>query len=407
MKIKRPLLLMLILILCHSYWTIACTTAIISGKYTTDGRPLLLKHRDADEVQNKLMFFNDGKYKYIGLVNSSDSLGEEIWAGYNSAGFAIMNSASYNLNIDDSTGLKDREGFIMKQALQRCATAEEFELLLSSLPKPLGVEANFGVIDARGSAVYYETTNFDFIKIDANDPRLAPFGYLIRTNYSFTGTQETGYGYIRYNAAEDLFYHAAAIDNLSYKFLLEEVSRNLKHSLTEKDLIREIPESSVIADFVWFQDYIPRYSSVATVVIQGIKDNEPADLTTMWTILGFPLCSIALPTWIAGGDILPQIVTVNEYGVAPLCDMALQLKKKCFPIERGSGYKYLNLTALLNQEGTGIMQKILPFETEILQESADRLNYWRKDGVSSQEIQQYYRYLDQKVLDFYRNMFDL
>ena len=55
-------------------------------------------------------------------------------------------------------------------------------------------EANFGVIDAQGGAAYYETTNFSFTKIDANDPVVAPFGYLIRTNYSFTGTADDGYG---------------------------------------------------------------------------------------------------------------------------------------------------------------------------------------------------------------------
>jgi hypothetical protein len=127
----------------------------------------------------------------------------------------------------------------------------------------------------------------------------------------------------------------------------------------------------------------------------------------MWTILGFQLCSVAIPTWLAGGEVLPKMLLADQQGVAPLCDMALILKKKCFPIQRGSGKKYLNLTALINQEGTGILQKILPFETEILQECDERLNYWRRDGFNMQDIQQYYGYLDQKVMDFYRNMFDL
>ena len=58
----------------------ACTTAIISGKATIDGRPLLLKHRDSNFFQNKLMYFDDGKYNYIGLVNSEDLEGKEIGA---------------------------------------------------------------------------------------------------------------------------------------------------------------------------------------------------------------------------------------------------------------------------------------------------------------------------------------
>lgn len=40
----------------------ACTTAIISGKYTKNGKPLLWKHRDTWAVNNKIMHFKDGKY---------------------------------------------------------------------------------------------------------------------------------------------------------------------------------------------------------------------------------------------------------------------------------------------------------------------------------------------------------
>ena len=35
----------------------ACTTAIVSGKYTTDGRPLLFKQRDTPQLENKLWLF--------------------------------------------------------------------------------------------------------------------------------------------------------------------------------------------------------------------------------------------------------------------------------------------------------------------------------------------------------------
>lgn len=392
-----------------SFWqsSQACTTAIISGKFTPDGRPLLFKHRDTSHRQNKLMYFEDGKYEYIGLVNSNDSLGNEIWAGCNSTGFAIMNSESYNLNDNDTTSLKDREGFIMKQALQRCASINDFEELLKTIPKPYGVRSNFGVIDALEGAAYIETSNFDFKKIDANDPRVAPFGYLIRTNYSFTGTEQTGYGYIRYSTAQELFYQASAINNLSYKFLLQDISRSLKHSLTTIDLLKEIPESSLRPKFVFFRDYIPRFSSVSSVVVQGVKPNESPLFTTMWTILGFQLCSVAIPVWVAGGEQLPKVMTIDSSGVAPLCDMALKLKRQCFPIQRGSGETYLNLAALLNKEGTGILQMLLPLEMEILMESEEQLSYWRESGMDLLQIEQYYRSLDEKILEHYHNIFGL
>ncbi|NWF49911.1 MAG: hypothetical protein HXY49_05145, partial [Ignavibacteriaceae bacterium] len=114
-------LLVLISIFTGSY-CFACTTAVLSGKATDDGRPLLLKNRDADALQNRLVYFFDGKFKFIGLVNSSDKENQEVWCGFNEAGFAIMNSASYNLKMNDTTKLSDKEVIIMRLALQNCTT---------------------------------------------------------------------------------------------------------------------------------------------------------------------------------------------------------------------------------------------------------------------------------------------
>jgi hypothetical protein len=110
----------------------ACTTAIISGRFTPDGRPLLWKNRDTDDLDNKLMYFTDGRYDYIGLVNSKDSTGKEVWTGMNTAGFAIMNSASYNLNSAEDADAAVNEGKVMRQALQQCATVDDFENFLKN-----------------------------------------------------------------------------------------------------------------------------------------------------------------------------------------------------------------------------------------------------------------------------------
>lgn len=52
----------------------ACTSGIWTGKSTPDGRPLLWKHRDTGELNNRIEFFpagNGRKYSFLGLVNSS------------------------------------------------------------------------------------------------------------------------------------------------------------------------------------------------------------------------------------------------------------------------------------------------------------------------------------------------
>ncbi len=407
MRKLSVLLALLFSLLAGNSVSHACTTAIISGKYTRDGRPLLFKHRDTSKLQNKLMVFTDGKYKYIGLVNSIDSLGSNIWAGVNSAGFAIMNSASYNLNLNDTTKVKDREGIVMKMALQNCATVEDFEEMLRIMPKPLGVEANFGVIDARGGAAYFETGNYSFTKFDVNDPSVAPFGYIIRTNYSYVGAREKDYGLIRYQTAEELFNLASQTHALSVRFLLQDVSRCLKHSLTGRDLTKELPPDGERVRFVDFRDFIPRHSSASTVVVQGVKAGESAALTTMWTILGFQLCSVAIPCWVSGGNQLPQIMTADFPHNAPLCDMALTLKERCFPMKRGSGKYYLNLGAVINQKNDGILQKLRPVEDLIIQKAEDRLEVWRHTGIDARQVQKFYRWVDETVRDAYLKNFGL
>ena len=406
-KFTRILLFMIICTLIKFSTSISCTTAIVSGNFTNDGRPLLFKHRDTGTLQNKLMFFEDGKFEYIGLVNSTDSLGNEIWAGCNSAGFGIMNSASYNLNTNDTTSIKDREGFIMKQALQTCVTVDDFEQLLQNQSKPLGVEANFGVIDANGGAAYFESGNFTYTKIDANDPKIAPFGYVIRSNYSFTGDRENGYGFIRYQTAEKLFYQAAQTNTLSYKFILQKVSRCLKHSLTKIDLTNNLPKNSDESHFVNFRDFIPRNSSASTVVVQGVKKEESSEFTTTWTILGFQLCSVAVPTWVKGGKSLPEILVADETGNAPLCDMALKLKDKCLPLKRGSGKYYLNLTAVMNQNGAGILQKIFPLENKILSLAESYRKLWREKGLNKKQLNEFYKIVDDLVFSEYQKQFGL
>ncbi|MDY0082072.1 MAG: hypothetical protein RBR74_02705 [Ignavibacteriaceae bacterium] len=373
-----------------------CTTAVVSGKATDDGRPLLLKNRDSDFLQNRLVYFFEGRFKFIGLVNSSDKENNEVWSGFNEAGFGIMNSASYNLKIDDTTKISDLEGKIMKLALERCKTLSDFETLLDTMLKPLGVEANFGVIDAEGGAAYYEVNNFSFIKYDANDPETAPNGYLIRTNFSFAGTENKGYGYIRYQTASELFSDKIKNGKLNFKFLINDVPRCLVHSFTETDLSKNLPDETD-NKYVFFRDYIPRYSTTSAVVVQGVKENETPSLTTMWTILGFPLTSIAIPVWLTDDGSLPKILIADETGNAPLCDLALSLKNKVLSKQNDAKENYLNLTSLMNKNNTGVRQKLIPVEDEIMNKAEDKISDWEKTKFNSNEAKDFYNWIDNDI----------
>lgn len=383
-----------------------CTTAVVSGKATEDGRPLLLKNRDASALQNRLVYFFDGKYRFIGLVNSEDKQNSEVWCGFNEAGFGIMNSASYNLKMNDTTKLSDLEGKIMKLALEKCATLEDFEQMLNDLPKPLGVEANFGVIDAKGGAAYYETDNFKFIKYDVNDPSIAPNGYLIRTNFSFAGVDNKGYGYIRYTTASNLFENKIKAGKISFEFLINDVPRCLIHSFTKTDLAQDLPAEN-LEKFVYFRDYIPRHSTSAAIVVQGVKENESASLTTMWTALGFPLTSVVIPIWLLDDGKLPNVLQADDTGNAPFCDLALQLKDKVFSNQNDASENYLNLSVLMNKENTGIRQRLIPVEENALEKSKSLLYKWRSDGINQSEAKQFYEWVDNVLYPQIKNNFSV
>jgi hypothetical protein len=404
----KNILVLSVLFLVFSYLTAeACTSIIISGKNTPDGRPIMWKNRDTDTFQNAIKYFNDGKYNSIGLIDSDDPTGKSIWIGYNSAGFAIMNTASYNLIMGDTIDVKDREGIVMREALMQCATVDEFESFLKNCKKPMGVEANFGVIDAGGAAAYFEVSNFTYKKLDANDPAIAPLGYIIHTNFSFTGDPNSGSGQIRYKTAEDLFYQAAQQNNLTVRFILQDVSRSLWHSLTKTDLKKSCSENPAEQKFMNFTDFIPRYFSSSSVVIQGVNPSENVEYTTMWTVLGFPLTSVVTPLWLCMGKDQPSLVTLDKNGVAPLCDKAIQVKQQLFPIKHSYGENYINVNALYNNSGTGIMQKLKPLDDLIFDETIKKLDAWRSNKNFKKEIPEFYRELDQKVQEQYLVLFGI
>ena len=401
-KYLQPIVISLLIVISIK----PCTTAVVSGKATDNGRPLLLKNRDADALQNKLVYFFDGKFKFIGLVNSDDKDNKEVWCGFNEAGFAIMNSASYNLKMNDTTKLSDKEGIIMRLALQNCATLQDFEKFLNELPKPLGVEANFGVIDANGGAAYYETNNFSFVKYDVNDPSVAPNGYLIRTNYSFAGEENKGYGYIRYQTASQMFESQIKNGKISFEFLINDVPRCLIHSFTKTDLTKNLPEENS-DNYVFFRDYIPRHSTSAAIVVQGVKENELPSLTTMWTILGFPLTSVIIPVWLLEDGTMPKILQADETGNAPLCNAALQLKDKVFSPQNDASENYLNLSALMNKENSGVRQKLIPIEEKILAKAKSILSDFRKNRIDNSKAKEFYNWIDNDVYNEIKLKFKL
>lgn len=361
----------------------ACTSAIISGKLTPDGRPLLWKHRDTGELNNRVDYIaksKDVKYAFIAVVNSPRTEGES-WMGVNEAGFAIINTASTNMHKYDEDG-GDQEGTFMYKALATCKTVKEFEALLKNKKhQPRKVEANFGVIDAEGGAAYFETNSYDYTKYDVNDPTVAPHGFLVYTNFSFTGTPDGGGGYIRYaNAQEKIFGKAIRKDGITPQWIFNNLSRSYYNPLLNVDLTKDLS----LTPGGWFpdSDFIPRKSTASSAVIKGVKKGENPLLSVMWTILGYPPTAVAVPLFVAAGENQPDFVKPNskEDSNCALCDAALARRAKVFPLQRGSGKNYFYFNAVYNAEGTGYLQRLAPIDANIFTTFNEALEKWYSDG---------------------------
>ena len=400
---KKQIFLLITLLSLSANELYACTSAIFTGKVTSDGRPLLWKHRDTGEDNNRIQFFKGEKYTFFGLVNSPDR-DSIIWTGTNSAGFSIMNTASYNLKDDDVKDM-DMEGYLMYKALSVCKTLDDFEKLLNRLPKPLRVEANFGVVDANGGAAYYEVNNKRFVKVDANDPKVAPNGYLIYTNYSYTGRFNEGMGYIRQQNASDIVSKKVMYSKITPQWIFDNLSRSYYHSLLGVDLKES--QYSPEKGSGWFidQDFIPRKSSVASIVIQGVKPGENPEQIIMWSVLGFPPAGVAVPLWLAAGENQPTVMISKEVaGNAYACTKAVELKNRAFPVKRGNGNKYFNFSMIYNSEGTGYMQQLKKSEEEIYKIFTPFIQETRKNGVNKEELYKLYQKADSIITSAYSSI---
>lgn len=311
----------------------ACTSMIVSARASASGRPLLWKHRDSSGDMNFVEHTaaTDSTRAFSALYNGGDSLLLDAWAGVNDAGFAIMNTASYNL-APDTAALRDREGAVMAMALRSCATVADFEHLLATLPRPMGVQANFGVIDSQGGAAYFETHDHGYTRFDADSTAT---GVLIRSNYSYSGTPDAGMGYIRHENARHLAAEAIAAGSVTPELLTEGLSRSFYHSLLGTDCAADTTVRWVVD-----QDFIPRRSSVASVVVEGGAPEE----AVMWTIVGYPPCGHVVP---ATATHVPDELRPTLPGfTSPAAEANARLMRLAFPIARGSGQRYIDMQAL-------------------------------------------------------------
>lgn len=359
----------------------ACTTAVISGKATVDGRPLLWKNRDTTTgLHNEVALLEGGQFQAIAVVNAGQR--GSIWMGVNEAGFCIENSVSRDLAIDEQVK-GPGNGSFMKNALETCRTVADFEKLLeeTNVSGRLTV-ANFGVIDAEGGAILFETGPKTYVKFDANDPEVAPKGYVVRSNFATTAQGldanpapeqlkdlYSGERYLR--ACSLLDSHGDKGITLSH--LVRNCTRDLCDSrLSPLPGSVNGPEGS-LPEVIDTANTISRTTTVSAAVFHGVRPGEDPALTTMWTMLGDPKFSIAVPCWVAAGVADPL---ANAKG-GEIGEIAISMRDWSLTPERDG---------IFSEALPGIWEDLFVAEDKFLSVIAAAKDGWAKEGFTKDQL---------------------
>jgi hypothetical protein len=107
--------------------------------------------------------------------------------------------------------------------------------------------------------------------------------------------------------------------------------------------------------------------TASTILIHGVKEGEDPLRATLWVILGEPICSIALPIWVAAGETPEEVRSGKDAGI---CREAARLQNMLRPLKGRDRREYIDLTRLDNKEGKGWLPGNLKLEKEILTETA-------------------------------------
>lgn len=363
---------------------------------------MLWKNRDTRQTShNELAVLPDGDLFAIGLINAGSEV--SIWMGMNEAGFCIENSLSPDLKDEfyAEGGERLGNGQFMKLALQTCANLDDFrDLLRRTNERGRSTLANFGVIDADGGASLFETGPTTFTEFDANDPTLAPRGYIIRSNFATTahGLHRAGesvnpdiaavnqiYSADRYCRARELF-SAAPAAGIDARYVLRHLARDLADSdgnpipgsvnAIEGSLPKSIDTTATIS----------RTTTVSAAVLQGVRPGEPASLTAMWTMLGDPKFSIAVPCWIGGRTIADPLE--DDRG-AELGELAITLRDWSMNERR---------TAVHTTILPGIWEDLWALEDQLFVEARGLKDRWSAMGFTVAELAESHRSLAAKAM---------
>jgi len=335
LKISCVLMCLLALIFATRTW--ACDVAVVSGKVTTDGKPLIWKNFDNSSSDRQQVAYFPAKksgpggylmvYRFengMKLLNNGSAITPS--GGVNESGFAIAGTSvyqDYNLMAEPV----NINTVLMEEALATCTTLAEFESLLKRWPYyhwGTVISANFVVIDAKGGAALYECFTghlntglnlMQFRKNDANTGKITnQYGWTLkRAQSNFIGFHiMTNYNYyIPWNVGQDRKYRAEALltqlateKRINYRTVMREVAKDVVGKQVQTDLSSETNYSTTYC--------LSRNATRSSIVVSGVASGGNPRLATMWVKLGEPSVGVFVPFFAAARG-TSELARVDTY----------------------------------------------------------------------------------------------
>jgi len=275
----RLSVVILIIIFTANY---PCTIGIIKGDLTDTGRPMIWKTRDSSNTVNYPVYDDSGLYPFIGLTHDVNP--EQTWAGVNTAGFALLNALS--LDLEGPSGLEN--GYLITHALKNFATLVQFEAYLDATNSPeRRLNGNFAAIDALGNGAMYEIANTTYYKYDVH---ASENGYIIRTNFSLAGEGTNG---VERYARSQVVINELVSSGFNVQSLINEHFRDFSDAEGNPYDIPYEGSTNGHYGYIRINMSICNHISTSSQLIVGI--NAPEQMPVMWTLAGFPAVTPTIP----------------------------------------------------------------------------------------------------------------
>lgn len=292
----RLLTLILLALLSVHVELFACTSAVVAPHRSSEGVPLLWKHRDNSFSNTRIDHIIGGTYAYTAVVPNNNNYWRGVYAGINDVGLGVITTATKNLpsateeEWESCTRQRVKSG-LSRYALRECATIDEFEEMLRTTKRKRGFNSNLGIADATGAVAYFEVWDLGYRRYDVSE---RTEGFDVRTNFS----------------------HAREVKNKGaserrYNLIMNEMN-NHRGRFSPQDFIgysrsySSVKMGNVLANneqYICANHTVPRYSTVGAFVLVCDRENP-----RMLVMNGHSVSSVAVPVYVKAGCHIPQCV---------------------------------------------------------------------------------------------------